>query len=253
MIKTLLLFLQFFVTIAVQAFDATSTYQQTNVAGFKLLVNFKLSDRPFELEQVIKEIARQAAQIQKAVDAPVLKFLESVPIWVEWQVRTNGAAEYHPSGEWLQANGYNPDKTKCIEINNAQNFVKWSREHQPSMLLHELGHAFHDQVLGWDDADIKRAFNQARDSGRYERVAHVDGRKTRSYALTDEKEYFAELSEAYFGRNDFYPFTRAELQTFDEIGCSVVGMKWNGQEKPGETGRYHLPTLHRLRVSGSDQ
>jgi hypothetical protein len=37
MIKTLLLFLQFFVTIAVQAFDATSTYQQTNVAGFKLL------------------------------------------------------------------------------------------------------------------------------------------------------------------------------------------------------------------------
>jgi hypothetical protein len=29
--------------------------------------------------------------------------------------------------------------------------------------------------------------------------------------LTNEKEFFAEMTEAYFGVNDFFPFTRAEL------------------------------------------
>jgi hypothetical protein len=43
-------------------------------------------------------------------------------------------------------------------------------------------------------------------------VLHIDGRRTRHYALTDQKEFFAEMSEAYFGMNDFFPFNRAELQ-----------------------------------------
>ena len=30
--------------------------------------------------------------------------------------------------------------------------------------------------------------------------------------LTDHKEFFAEMSEAYFGMNDFFPFNRAELK-----------------------------------------
>lgn len=32
------------------------------------------------------------------------------------------------------------------------------------------------------------------------------------YALTDEKEFFAEMTEAYFGANDFYPFVAGELK-----------------------------------------
>jgi hypothetical protein len=34
----------------------------------------------------------------------------------------------------------------------------------------------------------------------------------RHYALTDQKEFFAEMSESYFGMNDFFPFNREELQ-----------------------------------------
>ena len=30
----------------------------------------------------------------------------------------------------------------------------------------------------------------------------------RHYALTNHKEFFAEMSEAYFGMNDFFPFNR---------------------------------------------
>ena len=42
-------------------------------------------------------------------------------------------------------------------------------------------------------------------------VLLYDGRHVRHYALTDHKEFFAEMTEAYFGENDFFPFNRAEL------------------------------------------
>jgi len=40
----------------------------------------------------------------------------------------------------------------------------------------------------------------------------ISGKRKRHYALTDQKEFFAEMSEAYFGMNDFFPFNRAELK-----------------------------------------
>ena len=46
------------------------------------------------------------------------------------------------------------------------------------------------------------------------------------YALTNAKEYFAELSEAYFGRNDFYPFTRKELEKHDPAGYRLMRETW---------------------------
>jgi hypothetical protein len=32
------------------------------------------------------------------------------------------------------------------------------------------------------------------------------------YGLTDQKEFFAEMTECYFGSNDFYPFVTGELK-----------------------------------------
>ena len=41
-----------------------------------------------------------------------------------------------------------------------------------------------------------------------------------------EKEYFAELSEAWYWENDFQPFDRAELETFDPQGAAAVEAAW---------------------------
>ncbi len=210
----------------VNGFEPTELYAKTNVAGFAIYLSSALADHAAERNGAIQEFRKQVSNIEGAVDPQVLPFLRSVPIWLEWRNKTNGAAEYHPSREWLVENGYNPEKARGIEISNARNFVKWSEQGQPWMLFHELTHAFHDQVLGWDDPEIKAAFEKARESKRYESVSYVNGRKLRAYALTDEKEYFAEICEAYFGRNDFYPFTRSELETFDEAGYAVASGKW---------------------------
>jgi hypothetical protein len=39
-------------------------------------------------------------------------------------------------------------------------------------------------------------------------------------------EYFAETTEAFFSRNDFYPFNRAELRQADPEMEELLGKLW---------------------------
>lgn len=39
-------------------------------------------------------------------------------------------------------------------------------------------------------------------------------------------EYFAETTEAYFTRNDFFPFNRAELQSHDPEMLQLLEKLW---------------------------
>ena len=94
------------------------------------------------------------------------------------------------------------------------------------LLLHELSHACHFRVLKENNRRVISAFDHAVASGIYERVKRNDATRGRAYALTDHKEYFAELSEAYFGRNDFQPMTRAEPAPFDPVGLAMIKRAW---------------------------
>src|SRR5207248_2653244 len=133
--------------------------------------------------------------------------LKKVRLWMEWEAKKNGAAEFHASLGWLKDNGYNPDKEKAVEINNTRSFVKWSRQNQPWMVLHELAHAYHFRVLGDNYPPLHDAYKQAKERKLYDEVEYIQDEKTRlkkrAYAITSPAEYFAELSEAYFGKNDF--------------------------------------------------
>jgi len=48
----------------------------------------------------------------------------------------------------------------------------------------------------------------------------------RHYGLTDHKEFFAEMSEAYFGMDDFFPFNRAELMTAEPEIYALLRSIW---------------------------
>src|SRR5262249_34173161 len=132
---------------------------------------------------------------------------------------------YHPSAGWLKENGMNPAKARAVEIANARNFLGWTIN-QPWMVLHELAHGYHDQVLGFDLEDVKTRYQAAGGSKTYEEVAYVAGGKRKHYALTNEMEYFAELSESYFGTNDFFPFVRGELKEHDPRGYEMIEKFW---------------------------
>ena len=77
-----------------------------------------------------------------------------------------------------------------------------------------------DHQAGFENAEIKAAHNRAKASQSYDKVERWfgNGRPNtfeKAYAMTSPQEYFAESTEAFFSRNDFFPFTRAELEKHD--------------------------------------
>ncbi len=208
-----------------QAFTPTSAYQSYSVQGFTVFVNREVLMHREAAIAASQELESQLAKIDQVVPAEALKTLQSVRIWMEWNARKAGAAEFHPSAGWLRKNGYNPEKAGCVEISNVLNFVKWS-QNQPWMVLHELSHAYHFLAPGEDDRRIKAAYRQAMSQHLYDLVEYWTGAKRKAYAAVNFREYFAELSEAYFGRNDFYPFTRSQLQEYDSEGFRLMQQVW---------------------------
>merc|ERR1712087_762379 len=101
------------------------------------------------------------------------------------------------------------------------------RGYMPMVLLHELGHAYH-WYLDFERADVRGAFEAAKGSeeGLYLAVPFVLGGTRDAYALTNQMEYFSELTESLFGLNDFFPFDKQELREYDPQGFGVVNMVW---------------------------
>jgi hypothetical protein len=208
-------------------FAPTADYKVEHIAGWKVRFhNRLLADRPDLAAQVRDELTRQLKAIVAAVPADKVATLRKTPIWIERFHPKFPCACYHPDIHWLEANGFNPAKVDSVDISNPQNFVDWSRD-QPWMLLHELAHAYHDQVLGHDHAAVRRAYEKANGGKAYLQVRHVNGETVRHYALSNDQEYFAEATEAYFGKNDFFPFTREDLKKFDPDGYKLMHEIWD--------------------------
>ncbi len=207
-------------------YDPTSVYRRESTLGFTLLINPEVSIHKREAAEMRKELQSQLAAIVRVIPANRLPALRKVWIWVEWEKQKNGAAEFHPSADWLRSHGYNPEKAGHIELSNTRHFIEWSHSAQPCMVLHEMAHAYHHLVLGENCKAIEAAYRHAVDAKLYGSVAYCGGGRQKAYALTNSKEYFAELSEAYFGRNDFYPFVRSDLKKYDPQGYRLMERTW---------------------------
>jgi hypothetical protein len=209
------------------AYDSIDQYVEQHIEGWKVLVNKRLLDKEHEglSAQTLKVLGEHLFRITRVVPAEALAKLRRIPIWVELAHPRHPCMCYHVSADWLREHNMNPQKAGAVEIANAKNFLGWTLE-QPWMVLHELAHGYHDQVLGFDHAEVRACYDNAVASKSYESVLHYDGRKVRAYALTNEREYFAEATEAYFGANDFYPFVRAELKQHDPKLYDLLEKLW---------------------------
>jgi hypothetical protein len=213
-------------------------YASGSIEGFTTLTHPSVGlpgDR--ESARVRAALTYDLWTIAREVPAPALRLLRRVPIVISPAMPpvegfSGRGMCYHVSPEWLVGAGLDAARAGTVEICNMEDYLVWRAE-QPWMTLHELAHALHD-MLGYDRADLIKAFESAKEAGLYGAVGHVleeQGVVRPAYALTNVREYFAELSEAYFGRNDFFPFTRAELEAYDPAGFAVVQRLWNLSDK----------------------
>ena len=225
-------------------FEPTSCYEIRAMEGWKVYVNRQLLGEEKEVgEQALALLRVKLFDVTRTVPPVALAKLREIPIWLEFEDEGVTCACYHPSREWLVQHGFNPEKERSVEIGDAKRFLRWTLD-QPSMVLHELAHGYHHRVLGYENAEVKQAYEAAVKSGKYEKVLHYDGKTVKAYALNNPQEYFAELSEAYFGVNDFYPFVRAELKVHDPGGYALLERVWrgasHGKAVPGKGKKAHL-------------
>jgi peptidoglycan-N-acetylglucosamine deacetylase len=172
-------------------------------------------------------LANHLQRIKILVPSQPLAKLQAVGIWIEHDHPQLKSMQYHPSRDWLVRHGHDPRLTRKVHITQARELLSRSQMlKHPAVILHELAHAYHDQVLGFDDPRIRAVFQEARAAGTYEKVLLYTGERVRHYGLTDHKEYFAEGTEAYLYRNDFHPFVRAELKEHDPGLHDVLATIW---------------------------
>ena len=208
------------------AFEPTSSYVNQDVQGWTVRVHKSLLAEEKELgDRALSILSGRLFETAQLVPAKPLEQLRRVPIWLEFSNPKTSSAQYHPSREWLTENDFNPEKTKCVEIANADNFLKEQRR-QPCMLIHELAHAYHERVLTFEEPRIMAAYERAKQAALYDKVLNFAAKDARHYALTNHKEFFAELTECYFGTNDFFPFVRPELQRHDPETFQLLEEIW---------------------------
>ncbi len=166
--------------------------------------------------KALKMLANHLQRIAVLVPEEQLAKMRKLEFWIEHAHPQLGAMQYHPSPKWLTDRGHDRRLAKKVHITHADQLL--SRQQMlkhPAVILHELAHAYHDQFLAFDDQRIIDAYDKAMTEGLYEKVLLYTGKKVRHYAATNHKEYFAEGTESFFYRNDFYPFVAAELQEYD--------------------------------------
>lgn len=205
-----------------------------DVGGWQVRVDARLfADEAPATERALELLGQMLAEIVRVVPAPAVAALRAVPLYVSpaYPGQRSGA-EYHPSAAWLRDHGRDPAMARCVEFSGVADFEQ-EMQRMPNFALHELAHAYHDRVLprAFANPAVLRAFEQAKKDGRYARVErwHGPSRPTTfesAYALTSAMEYFAEGTEAFFARNDFAPFTRAELQAHDPALCALLAQLW---------------------------
>jgi hypothetical protein len=223
-------------------------YDLRTIEGFQVLINKKVLS---EVEQVkdsyaippLEVLENEFKALNQILMPKLLKVLQGVPIWVEWddtpfgvnlseEEKARGSrviALYRYGSMYAGAKGFqegklsHPGKMNSVEVMTLKRLTDM---HQPGadkdqiVLLHELCHAIHFALLGTDNPEIKKCYQLAMERKLYQTV----------YARTNDHEYFAEISCAYLDRCNNAPYTVDELKDYDPEGYKLCEKIWGKQE-----------------------
>ncbi len=220
------------------SFAALPTYQTLNLEGWTVKVDTRLlNSNGAATERAITLLTAQLKDVVRRVPPGPLEQLRKVTLWMSPQYAGfPPKAEFHYHAAWLRKHGRNPAMAESVEFTNILTYEADTQK-SPLLILHELAHAYHHRVLGGGNTDIHAAFARATASKAYERVERFRGHGRpnsveRAYALDNAHEFFAEVTEAFFGRNDFYPFTGEDLAQHDPATLALLQKLWQTPQTP---------------------
>ncbi len=188
--------------------------------------------------------------VLKLPEEPVAK-LREVPIYFD-RAHPLGNAHYHPDGDWLKRHGYDPAMEKAVHFTGAASLIREARSpHSTSVVLHELAHAYHDRVLGFDDPEILAGYEAFCDSRKFDSVPTLRGPERPHYGLLDHKEFFAEMTETFFVGNGYYPFNHFQLYHAHKPTYELIARIWGVDGQPPSGGGSGAPNILDLRITAT--
>lgn len=205
-----------------------ATLKPQVIEGWTVRVDEQLLNGDQEKKtRILRNLTERLANIKVVIPEPHLAKLQKVTIVLEKKHPELKAMQYHPSVGWLKDKGYDETLVRCVHLPVADALLaKRQITVQPWVILHELAHAYHHQVLGFDQKEIIAAYEKFKASGHGVKCLHYHGNKVQHYGLTNHKEFFAEMTEAYFGTNDFFPFNHGELKTAEPEIYQLIKKIW---------------------------
>jgi hypothetical protein len=211
--------------------------------------NFLLSEEAAGIDPAkyklppLEALERECKAMTRAFSPKVLDLFRKLTIWVEWDMKVpspnrrpgTALAVYYPdTPQQSVAAGRHALQAKSITICSLKTLTECAQPDNDSgdsaTLLHEFVHAVHDQLLGFNHADIKAMYEQAMERRLYEKDL---------YAATNHIEFFAELSCAYLDRLSYYPHNRADLKKLDPFTFKVLETVWAGAKSTGAAAPRH--------------
>ncbi len=186
---------------APKIYEPTTNYTVKNLAGWKVYVHNSLLPGGEHAEtgaEAMRRLTDGMLRLKTWIPEKQLARLLKVKMWLDLN-STQGpwggtsGYQYHPGIDWLIDMDFNPEKHKCVEFGNSSSLAKRSPDATVSVLLHELAHAYHDQVLTFDDPDVLAA---------YKRCVEGDMYPERDWVKSNHKEFFAGVTTRYFGKKE---------------------------------------------------
>lgn len=204
---------------------AFRAYEAVPGRSLRIIAEKKLIDtQPEMLGKAIVKLEKAVATAMAAFPAAVRPEFEGVRYYLfsGEEAHTGG----RKGGQWYfrKNNGTSPRFDDSIVVRSAQDYLyNYSDEQAALTAIHELSHAFYYYHRPRLYNTVKEAYDNANTKKLYLNVARKRGKPIGvAYAMTNQREYFAEMSKTYFIGNYHYPFTKLELHKHDVEGFRMV-------------------------------
>ena len=208
-------------------------YVERAAGGWKVWVERELVEGyPDLADKALRRLDAKLGELLRLLPASSRAQLQQLPIFLMLGEESkaggrNNGAEYFQHNAPTFFEQLDSRWGSSLVIYSSRNYVWLTDDWALLVLIHEFGHAWHLEQWPEKQPEILAAWEQAVAQKLYEGVKDVQGtRLERAYAATNQLEYFAELSCAYFFRGEYEPFDREALRLHDPEGFAMMEKMW---------------------------
>ena len=225
--------------------DTDAEYHTHEILGFTVHIQVEdVEEQPELAEEMLWFIRGQLQKMIEVLPLDKVKLLRNVETWVnndgdvDDDDETCSYACYVP--ERYRGDDFFEDRRGAVIIRDFERPLRNSWCCSFGLMIHEMTHAYHDQFIadGFNNDLIEDTFEDAEDSGDYEdnQVLYPwwDDQYRDHYGMTNEREFFATMTQTFFLWYYVFPHTVRDVYELDRDTYQMVVNAWYTEVEDNE-------------------